>query len=374
MIYLHIPWCRVLCPYCAFVVAVEADPPWQRFVDAALLDFERQSTEGVDLASTLYLGGGTPSLMPLPELQRLLAGIPRAPGAELTLEVNPGTVDRQRLREVLDLGVTRLSLGIQTFQRAHAQRLGRDHDVRAAERLLDDIAALPVPSWSLDLMFALPGQTLAELEADLDRVLDLGPPHVSLYGLTYEPGTAFHARRAQGRMQEVDEELWRAMYLRIAERLTGSGWQHYEISNFARPGHRSRHNEQIWQGGHYLGLGPGAHGYLPPAPAAPWGRRTVNGADIGAWMADPRPVVEVLDGRTWASDLLLSSLRHEAGVEVERLREAGFELSSSTVQVLVRGGLLEESEGRLRLSREGRLLGDGVTAKLIAGLRATDVG
>lgn len=369
MIYLHIPWCRVLCPYCAFVVAVEADPPWQRFVDTALLDWQRQHTDLPGPASTLYLGGGTPSLMPLPHLERLLAGLPRAPGAELTLEVNPGTTDRDRLRASLDLGVTRLSLGVQTFDRAHARRLGRDHDVRAAERLLDDVAALPVPSWSFDLMFALPGQTLAELEADLDRVLDLQPPHVSLYGLTFEPGTAFHDRRARGRLQEVDEELWRAMYLRIAERLTGAGFQHYEISNFARPGHRSRHNEAIWQGGHYLGLGPGAHGYLPPGPAAPWGRRTAHGGDVRAWLDDPRPSLELLDARTWASDLLLSSLRHEAGVDRERLRAAGWSLEATTVSGLVGAGLLEPREARLGLSAEGRLLADGVTARLIAALR-----
>lgn len=367
MIYAHIPWCRVHCPYCAFLVRVQRDPPWARFLDSLLLDLERQLPALPGPSATLYLGGGTPSLLPPRALARLLASAPLAPDAEITLEVNPGTVDREGLRERLRLGVNRLSLGVQTFDEGLARRLGRGHDLRAALGLLDDVAALGPRSWSLDLMFALPGQTLAQVEADLDALLGYRPPHVSLYGLTIEEGTAFHRARVLGRLREADEELWAAMLARVVRRLTGAGYERYEVSNFALPGHRSRHNEATWRGAHYLGLGPGAHGYLPPVPGAPFGRRTVQPDDVEAWMADPRPQVEVLDGPTWAADLLLSTLRHQEGTPLARLAEAGFTLEEAALARLA--GLIVRERGHLRLTEPGRDLADGITARLVAALR-----
>lgn len=363
------PWCRVHCPYCAFAVVVERDPDWRGFVDGVLRDHARTAPAFPGLPDSLYLGGGTPSLLPEAHLARLLEGIPRAPGAEVTLEVNPGTTDRTRLAAACALGVTRLSLGVQSFTTHHARRLARGHDLRQAERLLDDVAALPLRSWSLDLMFALPGQTLEELDADLDRVLALRPPHVSLYGLTYEPGTPFHARRAEGRLVEADEETWAAMYRRVGDRLRAAGWERYEVSNLALPGHRSRHNEACWRGAFYAGLGPSAHGYLPPTPKAPWGTRTVNHADLARWRADPVLEEERLDARTAAADLLLSTLRHVDGLPLARLRALGLDLEPRVLAPLRDAGLLEQDRHSLRLTEAGVPLADGLTGRLVRGLR-----
>lgn len=350
------------------MVVVERDPDWRRFVDGVLRDHARTAAAFPGLPDSLYLGGGTPSLLPEAHLARLLEAMPLAWGAEITMEVNPGTTDRARLAAACALGVNRLSLGVQSFTTHHARRLARGHDLRQAERLLDDVAALPLRSWSLDLMFALPGQTLEELDADLDHVLALRPPHVSLYGLTYEPGTPFHARRAQGRLVEADEETWAAMYQRIGERLRGAGWQRYEVSNLALPGHRSRHNEACWRGAFYAGLGPSAHGYLPPDPAAPWGRRTVNRADLTAWLADPLEEEERLEARAAAADLLLSTLRHEDGVPLARLREMGLTLDPRALAPLVGGGLLQDANPHLRLTEAGVPLADGLTRRLVQAL------
>lgn len=368
-VYVHVPWCRVHCPYCAFNVVVSRDPPWADFVAAVLRDQQRFARDFDQPPDTVYLGGGTPSLLPLPHLAALLDGLPRRPACEVTLEVNPGTVDLQHLAGAAELGVTRLSLGVQTFTTRHARRLARGHDVRQAEQLLDLLPGLPIDSWSLDLMFALPEQTLAQLDDDLDRIVALAPPHVSLYGLTYEPGTPFAERRARDRLREQDDDSWRQMYDRIHERLVQAGWERYEVSNFARPGHRSRHNQATWRGGYYVGLGPGAHGYLPPTPTAPWGRRTVGAADLSAWLAGAEPQVEVLDAATSAADFLLSTLRHVDGSPLDRLLRRGQRPAESVLRALEDADLLRRRDGHLRLTARGIPLADGVTARLIAGLQ-----
>jgi len=368
-IYVHVPWCRVHCPYCAFNVAVDKSPPWSAYVQAVLRDQGRQAPRFAGPADTLYFGGGTPSLLPIPYLRALLDGLNTSPEAEITLEVNPGTVDLAYLRQAVDAGVTRLSLGIQTFSRRHAQRLARDHDVRQAEGLLSWIGDLPLQTWSLDLIFALPGQTLAELNADLDRVVDIAPPHVSIYGLTYEPGTAFADRLRQGRLQEQPPEAWRAMYDQTRQRLDEGGWRRYEISNFARMGHRSRHNSATWRAGHYLGLGPGAHAFLPPDTAARWGERRVQVANIDSWLAGAAPEVETLDARTSASDLVLSTLRHVDGLPLDALRGHGFCVDDAVVDGLIHTGLIASDQASLVLTEAGVPMADGVTARLIQSLR-----
>lgn len=372
-VYVHLPWCRRHCPYCSFFVLVDRDPPWRAWLDGVLRDHARcqallEAAGAAGPAHTLYLGGGTPALAPVEVLAALVAALPLAPDAERTLEVDPGTVDRDRLAALLDLGFDRLSLGVQTFDRAHGKRLGRAHSLAASERLLADVQALAPRTWSIDLIFALPGQTLAELDADLDRVLDLGPPHVSLYGLTIEPGTGFARLRDRGRLVEAPPALWRAMYDRIHERLTAGGWQRYEISNYARPGHRSRHNEAIWQGGHYLGLGPAAHGFLPPTREAPRGRRTRAWRDLERWRAEPWEEVELLDPEQAAIDLLLGALRHDEGVSLPALEGLGYAVRPAVVAALGEAALLQQQGDRLRLTPSGAPLADGITARLVDAL------
>jgi oxygen-independent coproporphyrinogen-3 oxidase len=216
-------------------------------------------------------------------------------------------------------------------------------------------------SWSLDLIFAVPGQTLDDLDRDLDAVERLSPPHVALYGLTIEPGTPFERAVRSGRMATVDEAHWRRMYDHLVDRLSALGLQRYEVSNFARPGHHSRHNRLYWSDRPYMGLGPSAHGYLPD------GRRYVNAPRLPSWLPDPvgtaqeeRPTPEQR-----LADLLVSGLRAAEGVDLEHARrQTGLRLDPGRIERLV-PGLVELHDGRVRLTDAGVPLCDAVVARLL---------
>lgn len=370
-VYVHAPWCRQRCPYCSFYVVVDRQPPWRAWLEGVLRDHALVADRFAGPAESLYVGGGTPALVPLDVLQELVEAIAVVPGGERTLEVDPGTVDGARLQALCELGFDRLSLGVQTFHPGHAKRLGRAHSVAQAEELLARVAALPLRTWSMDLIFALPGQALAELDADLDRILALQPPHLSLYGLTVEPGSGYDRLLQRGRLSLPDDSLWRAMYERIHARLQAGGWQRYEVSNYARPGHRSRHNQATWRGGFYAGLGPAAHGYLPPEPTAPWGRRTRAPSDLQRWLDQTWEEVERLEPRQAALDLLLSTLRHVDGLPLERLAALGFGLDPGVVGRLASAGLVRSDEHALRLLPAAMALADGLTARLAEALVPT---
>jgi oxygen-independent coproporphyrinogen-3 oxidase len=316
-------------------------------------------------AHSLYLGGGTPSLLPVEIVGSLVEALPLHDSAEVTLEANPGTVDRDKLLRFHRAGVNRLSIGVQSLQPEVAQRLGRGHTVAQAATLLRDVADIGFDSWSLDLIFGVQGQTLDSLEADLDAVLTAAPPHISLYGLTIEPGTPFAELEANGRLRLPEEDAWRAQYDRIVDRLTEAGWERYEVSNFARPGHRSRHNEAVWRGGYYAGLGPGAHGFRPD------GTRTTTTRDVDAWLLAPCAQPTATSPRESAVDHILSTLRHIDGTEHAALWEASrHRLCADTVQNLIQDGLLVSNSDQIRLTTAAFPLADGVARRLCATLPA----
>jgi len=263
-LYIHYPWCVRKCPYCDFNShnVKEAGIPEQAYIDALLRDLEGALPRvwGRRVHS-IFIGGGTPSLLSPEGLDRLLtttrALLQIEPDCEITLEANPGTVESARFAAFRAAGITRVSVGIQSFNEAHLKALGRIHDRAEAMRALE-AAATHFDTWNADLMYALPQQTLAEAEADLDQVLAFAPPHLSCYHLTLEPNTLFH------RDPPVlpDDELSADMQDMIETRLAAAGYLHYETSAFARSGHRCRHNLNYWRFGDYLGIGAGAHGKL----------------------------------------------------------------------------------------------------------------
>ena len=185
-------------------------------------------------AHSLYFGGGTPSLAPPATIQQIIDALPLEPGAEITLEANPGTIDSEGLKAMRIAGVNRLSIGVQTFNKAHARTLGRGHTIDQARSLLRSANDIGFDSWSMDLMFSLPDQTESDLNADLDELLSIGPPHVSIYGLSIEPSTPFHKAFEAGKLDLPQAELWRRMYDTIVHRLDHSGLGRYEVSNFAK--------------------------------------------------------------------------------------------------------------------------------------------
>lgn len=264
-LYVHLPWCLKKCPYCDFNSHATRDDeglPEQRYLDALCADLEAALplVWGRRVVS-VFIGGGTPSLFSPDGIERLLADVrarlPLNPGAEVTLEANPGTFEAQRFRAFREAGVTRLSIGVQSFYDAALQRIGRVHDGRQARAAVQE-AAESFETFNLDLMYALPGQDLAALDADLATALSFQPPHLSVYHLTLEPNTWF----ATHPPALPDDDTAALMLDRIVERTGEAGLMRYEVSAFAREGHRCAHNLNYWTFGDYLGIGAGAHSKL----------------------------------------------------------------------------------------------------------------
>ncbi|MGE5094656.1 MAG: radical SAM family heme chaperone HemW [Betaproteobacteria bacterium] len=262
-LYVHVPWCLRKCPYCDFNSHEKRGAlPERRYIEALLADIEACLPRiWGRRVYTIFLGGGTPSLLSPDAIGELLVGIRTRltvdPEAEITLEANPGTFERERFRGFRDAGVNRLSVGVQSFDDAKLEALGRVHGADEARRAL--AAALAIfPGVNADLMYALPRQSLEEALRDLAEAIAIGPPHVSAYHLTLEPDTHFHRHPPP----LPDDDVAADMQVAIEERLAAAGYGHYETSAFAKPGHRARHNMNYWTFGDYVGVGAGAHGKI----------------------------------------------------------------------------------------------------------------
>ena len=263
-LYVHWPWCVRKCPYCDFNShEAKGELPEQEYLDALRLDLE-QSLPLIwgRKIHTVFIGGGTPSLISAAGLDRLMSDLrtllPLELDAEITMEANPGTFEAERFKSYRDSGINRLSIGIQSFNPAHLQALGRIHDGNEALRAVE-IAQNTFDNFNLDLMYALPSQTLEQARHDLQTALDFAPPHLSLYHLTMEPNTVFAKYPPE---LLPDDDLSADMQDLIAEMTSSAGYGHYEVSAYAKPGHRARHNLNYWKFGDYLGIGAGAHSKL----------------------------------------------------------------------------------------------------------------
>jgi putative oxygen-independent coproporphyrinogen III oxidase len=263
-LYVHLPWCLKKCPYCDFNShEKQGVVPEARYLDALVADLEAALPQVWGRrVSSVFIGGGTPSLFSPEGIDRLLADVrarlPLEAGCEVTLEANPGTFERERFRAFRAAGVTRLSVGVQSFDDGALHAIGRVHDAAQARAAVEEAAA-SFETWNIDLMYALPGQTLAALHADLAAALAYAPPHLSLYHLTLEPNTVFATRPPE---HLPDDDLAAQMLDVVTERAAGASLARYEVSAYARPGHRCVHNLNYWQFGDYLGIGAGAHGKL----------------------------------------------------------------------------------------------------------------
>ncbi len=262
-LYVHLPWCLKKCPYCDFNShELPGELPEQRYIDALVADLEASlPLVWGRTVHSIFIGGGTPSLFSPKGIDRLLADIRArlrlAADCEITLEANPGTFEKDRFRAFRSAGVTRLSIGVQSFDDAHLRALGRVHDRAQAIAAVEE-AAQAFDTFNLDIMYALPGQSLSNLEADMRQALQLGPPHISIYHLTIEPNTYF----AKFPPAIPEDDLAYAMLDTITEITERAGLARYEISAYAKAGHRCFHNLNYWQFGDYLGIGAGAHGKL----------------------------------------------------------------------------------------------------------------
>lgn len=367
VVYVHAPFCARRCGYCDFAVTVERSPSAGPWLSALKGELAALGAEGrVRLAErldTLYVGGGTPSLLG-PEA---MAGLARVLGPERlrgdhewTAEANPESFTAEVAREWRRAGVTRVSLGAQSFQEPVLRWMGRLHGPEGPARAVAHARDAGVADVSIDLIFGLPPALERDWDADLDRALALDVPHLSLYGLTAEPATPLGRSVASGRVAMPPDERYAEEYLRAHERLSAAGYHAYEVSNFARPGHESRHNRAYWEGRPYLGLGNGAHGYLPPERR--WNLRDWHAYAVEATAARP-PVAdrETVTGPEARLEEVWLALRTDRGLPADRLAtDAALALTDRWT----RAGLARMLERRLVLTPEGWLLLDRLAVEL----------
>lgn len=393
-VYVHAPFCARRCFYCDFAVHVRRHPdpaPWLAAVAGEVAALEAEGRAHLaPVLDTLYLGGGTPSLLGAGAARGLRAALAGAegvdrvgPGTEFTAEANPESFDDEVARGWADAGVTRVSLGTQSFQEAALRWMGRLHGPTGAVEAVAHARRVGLGEVSVDLIFGLPAAVERDWARDLEAALALGVPHLSLYGLTAEVGTPLGRRVGEGRIAMPDDERYREEYLEAHERLTAAGYEHYEVSNFALPGHRSRHNAVYWAGGPYLGLGNGAHSHLPPT-------RRWNLRDWDAYRAEvsagrlPLDDAERVSPEAARMERAWLGLRTDAGLPEAELSAAGV----ARVSDWVRRGLAErrgpgggvdrapsgEGEGRrggarVVLTPEGWLLLDRLAVELEGEVR-----
>jgi oxygen-independent coproporphyrinogen III oxidase len=366
-LYIHVPFCVRRCGYCDFAVTATSHAPARAWLDAIAAELAlRQAREGwgtpLDLR-TIYIGGGTPSVLESGTMRSLREVLGRFAvwdeAMEWTAEANPESFTAALAEDWAGAGVNRVSLGAQTFHEPTLRWMGRLHGPDGPGRALAAARAAGLQNVSIDLIFGLPARLGRDWAADLERTMSLEPAHVSLYGLTAEPATPLGRRVGAGRERLADEDGYAAEYMEAATRLAGAGYRHYEVSNFARPGLESRHNAAYWQYRPYIGLGPGAHSFLPPVRSwnvrdwAEYSRR-LGGRDA------PEEGREVLDEADVALERTWLGLRARGGVPENGLGAAQVAL----VREWVEAGHAERAAGRVRLTPAGWLLLDRLAVEL----------
>jgi len=370
-LYLHIPFCHRICPYCSFYKHTPGRTDLASFVEALLTEARYFKQRNLPPLKTIYLGGGTPSMLSPTHLTRLFTGLhdifKKDLLEEVTLEANPATFTAKTAQLYSDLGVTRVSLGIQSFHPDHLKTLGREHSPEEARR---SVAALHQPGTlevNIDLIFSVPGQTLADWQATLEEAIAANPDHISPYNLTYEEDTSFFEKFEKGTFSD-DPELNAKMFTLAETLLTRAGYEHYETSNYARPGKRSRHNQGYWTGNDYLGLGPSAVSTLTATssrPASHIATRWQNIPDTATYLkriaavGHAQETSEILDPEAWRLERIALQLRTTEGLPKE------FLLPGQNLAHLKSQNLVQETKTHLRLIGEGPLLVDSIAAELV---------
>lgn len=360
LLYLHIPFCHRICPYCSFYKHTPGDTSIGSFVSAITAEAKSRMTEN---PRTLYLGGGTPSMLSPTHLTQLFAAlhatIDFSKLEEVTLEANPATFDIVKARLFRELGVTRISLGVQSFTPHVLKTLGREHTVEQASNAVSILREAGIPSVNIDLMFSIPGQSKADWEATLRHAIALRPDHISAYNLTYEEDTAFFESLRRGEMRENEDHD--AEFFHLADDLlTDAGFDHYETSNYATPGHYSTHNQGYWRGEDYLGLGPSAISTLDnirwkniPDTA----RYVTQVTSIGNALTES----ENLDDEARRLERIALGLRTKDGISLDLLSPE----SIARAHTLADEKLARIDGNRLILIHHGRALVDPIAAELV---------
>lgn len=384
-VYVHVPFCRRRCGYCDFTLIAGHDELREPYLDALARELHAACSQRTDriVLHTLYFGGGTPSHLTRSQFARLFSllrqyfdwsalpvSVPVMPTVatpEISLEANPLDCTEELLEQLREWGVNRLSLGVQSFDAEVLHTLERDHTPADLRRILPRARKI-FSNLSLDLIFGVPGLSLQRWKETLREAVDSGVTHISTYGLTFEPGTAFETRRRRGELSPADEELQRAHYAAAMDLLTAAGFEQYEISNFARPGYACRHNVNYWEGGTYAGFGPGAARFLN-------GRRETNIRSTLGYLArlsrglSPTAEVDEVSAEVRARERIFLGLRLNRGLARRAFhQQTGFDLdqlAATAIRNCVQTGWLEDDGERLRLTREGRFFADRVAMEFL---------
>lgn len=381
MIYVHIPFCRSLCTYCGFYSEVAAkcrkaedagrqEELFGRFADALVSEVRMRGQEITDDRNTLYIGGGTPSVLPLCVYERLLSALWESghggPFEEFTFEVNPEDIvekGEDYVRGLMELGVNRISMGVQSFDDGILKFMNRRHNAAVAREAYAILENAGIGNISIDLIFGLPQLSDAQWADTLADALAISPSgrlpqHISAYQLSVEPGSMLDRLVGKGRFEEASEELCQRQYRMLCEALSAAGYSHYEISNFAQPGYAAVHNSAYWRHIPYVGLGPGAHSFVGS-------ERQWNLPDLKAYIADPGSVreYETLDDEQLALEKIMLALRTSDGIEAPFLEEhcdRGALARSMECGALVRSG-----DGRIRIPESRFFVSDGIIADIV---------
>lgn len=374
-LYIHVPFCKKICDYCDFRVIPASDKLFQEYSDLICKEielYEKNNPGLLKTAQTLYLGGGTPSMLPTDCLCQIIrclkdVGVRVELLQEVSMEFNPESTTPQNVENALELGVRRFSLGLQTFNKDLLRLIGRSHSVEAGENALRLLLSYPNIRVSGDLMFSLPGQDLQVFLDDVDRLSDFPLTHISFYGLTVNPRTILGQKIRKGTFL-IDEDLYEPMYLGGVQLLDDKGFKRYEVSNFSKPGHESLHNQNYWQRGEYAGFGPGAHSYVgntrfyAPEIYPRWRDYVRNGTPENLLTKDELSEEDVLMELFWLS------LRQASGLDLDALKNMGYKLPEESLQKWISHDYLQyesdSSKSRIQLKNRGWIFMDDVVTDL----------
>ena len=366
--YVHIPFCTQICYYCDFSKVFIKNQPVDSYLEHLLEEFQSYDIQKL---STLYIGGGTPTALSAPQLEVLLDGLTKnldlSVLEELTIEANPGDLDADKIAVLKNSAVNRVSLGVQTFDDKMLKKIGRSHLEKDIYENLDRLKLAGFDNISIDLIYALPGQTMEQVKENVAKAIGLDIPHMSLYSLILENHTVFMNRMRRGKLPLPKEELEAEMFEYIIEELERAGFEHYEISNFSKPSFESRHNLMYWDNAEYYGIGAGASGYVN-------GIRYKNHGPIRHYLSaveegNARIIEEHLSQKEQMEEEMFLGLRKKSGVSMVRFEEKfgrSFDgLYGEIVKDLVQQGLMQIEGDRVRMTKRGLFLGDTVAERFI---------
>lgn len=364
-LYIHIPYCHSKCAYCDFFSTPRRES-LDQLIGALVVEWRMRKHELPEQPSTLYVGGGTPSVLPLERLSELVCGVGPISWDESTIECNPEDVTPDWIDGIKDLGFNRVSMGVQSLDDCELRLIGRRHSATDAFRKVEMLMERDIKV-SVDLIYGLPQQTLESWRKSLDMILSLRPHHLSAYLLSYEQGTRLWAMMQTNKVEEASEELIACMYQYLCERMGAEGYEHYEVSNFAQPGCIAVHNSNYWNGSPYLGLGPGAHSYdgnmrrINPASIKNYLTAILRG--LPAYEVDEEGALERLN------DLIITRLRTKVGLSIKEIIEGWGEDMANAIlkdaQPLLVSGMLDREGGRLYIPPSCWLRSDAVMRDLI---------